>query len=405
MTSTQTPLAGRTPAPQKIPHEVWVLVAAAFIIALGYGLVAPVIPQFATSFGVGMAAAGAVVSVFAGTRLIFAPASGSLIDALGSRWVYLTGLILVAVSTGLVACAQEYWHMLALRALAGCGSTMFTVSAAGLIISLSPPEIRGRCSSAYASGFLFGNIGGPIIGAALSVLGMRWPFIIYGVMVALAAFVVWWRMPRTIGARATRGAALPVVPVREVLHDRAFLAALVGAFANGWSNFGVRVATVPLFAAAVFDNGAAIAGLAMTAFAAGNAVALQFSGRLSDRIGRRPLIIAGLVVNAAFTATFGFSHQFATLLAVSAGAGFGAGLLNPSQQAVIADIVGPERSGGKVVAAYQMTQDLGTIVGPILIGSLAHTVGFGSAFIICAAISTIAAIAWLFGRETRTARV
>ena len=45
----------------KIPRTIWVLVGAAFIIALGYGLIAPVLPQFAGSFGVSMAAAGAVM--------------------------------------------------------------------------------------------------------------------------------------------------------------------------------------------------------------------------------------------------------------------------------------------------------------------------------------------------------
>ena len=82
-----------TQAP-KIPHTIWVLVAAAFIIALGYGLIAPVLPQFAGSFGVSMAAAGAVVSVFAAARLLGAPGAGLLVDKLGSRPIYLTGLTL-----------------------------------------------------------------------------------------------------------------------------------------------------------------------------------------------------------------------------------------------------------------------------------------------------------------------
>lgn len=65
--------------------EIWVLVAAAFIIALGYGLIAPILPQFVVTFDVSLAAASAVVSIFAGARLLFAPVSGTLIDRLGSR--------------------------------------------------------------------------------------------------------------------------------------------------------------------------------------------------------------------------------------------------------------------------------------------------------------------------------
>lgn len=165
------------------------LVVAAFIIALGYGLIAPILPQFVVGFDVSFAAASAVVSIFAGARLLFAPMSGSLIDKIGSRRVYLTGLLTVAITTGLVALAQEYWQILLLRGIAGIGSTMFTVSAMGLIVKMAPVEIRGRCSSVYASSFLFGNIIGPVVGAAMSGLGMRWPFAIYGASVGLAALV------------------------------------------------------------------------------------------------------------------------------------------------------------------------------------------------------------------------
>ena len=88
--------ANAEPAPYekpKVPREIWVMETAAFIIALGYGLIAPLLPQFVVSFDVSMAAAGLVVSIFAASRLIFAPVSGSLVDRVGSRRVYLVGLM------------------------------------------------------------------------------------------------------------------------------------------------------------------------------------------------------------------------------------------------------------------------------------------------------------------------
>ena len=57
---------------ERMPSEIWVMVCAALAVALGYGIVAPVLPQFATSFGVSMTAATSLVSVFAGMRLAFA---------------------------------------------------------------------------------------------------------------------------------------------------------------------------------------------------------------------------------------------------------------------------------------------------------------------------------------------
>ena len=99
----------------RIPGEIWVLIAAAFVIAVGFGLITPVLPTFAQGLGVGAFASSIVVSAFAFFRLVFAPAGGRLIARLGERPVYLAGLIIVALSTGATAFAQDYWQLLVFR--------------------------------------------------------------------------------------------------------------------------------------------------------------------------------------------------------------------------------------------------------------------------------------------------
>ena len=171
-----------TPAAKvRIPREIWVLIASAFVIALGFGLILPVLPQFAQSFGVGATASAVVVSAFAFFRLLFAPVGGRLIARLGERPIYLAGLLIVAVSTGATAFAQTYWQLLVFRGLGGIGSVMFTVSAVALLVRLAPPTIRARVSSVYASAFLFGGILGPVVGGLLGNLGLRVPFLVYAV--------------------------------------------------------------------------------------------------------------------------------------------------------------------------------------------------------------------------------
>lgn len=383
----------------KVPREIWVLVVAAFIIALGYGLIAPLLPQFIVSFDVSMAAAGLVVSIFSVSRLIMAPGAGVLVDKLGTRAVYITGLLIVAVTTGLVAGAMEYWHIIVLRALAGIGSTMFTVSAMGLIVKMAPPTIRGKCSAIYGTSFLIGNVIGPIMGAALSFLGFRWPFLIYGIGVAIAALVVWTMMPKVDKATEST-TAKPPMKLKEAWGDTAFRAALTSNFAHGWANMGVRVSVVPLFAAAMFNNGAAVAGFALAAYAFGTAVVLQVSGRMADSIGRRPLIIAGLTGTAIFVGVFGFAESAPVLIILSALAGASGGFTNPAQQAVIADVIGNERSGGQVLSSFQMAMDLGSIGGPIIVGFLADVFGFKIAFAVCGLLSLIGVVAWIFARES-----
>ncbi|WP_258933330.1 hypothetical protein [Nesterenkonia pannonica] len=66
-----------------IPAELKVMIVSAFIIAIGFGIVSPILPQYASDFGVSAMAVSAVVSAFGLFRLLFAPASGRLTQALG----------------------------------------------------------------------------------------------------------------------------------------------------------------------------------------------------------------------------------------------------------------------------------------------------------------------------------
>lgn len=391
----------------RIPQEIKVLIAAAFVIALGFGIVAPVLPQFALSFDVGVTASSVIVSAFAFTRLVFAPAGGVLLEKLGERPVYIAGLLIVALSTAACAFAQSYWQLLVFRGLGGIGSTMFTISAMALIIRLAPPEVRGRVSSAYASSFLLGNIGGPLLGGLLAGFGLRIPFLVYAGALVVAAGVVYLRLKdaRPVrGPEDTKPAALPVLTVREALRDSAYRGALVSSFANGWSSFGVRNALVPLFAAAALSAGPEVAGISLTAFAVGTAVVLTFSGRLADSWGRRPLLLIGLAVNAVATAMIGFSSSVTEFLIISVIAGMGTGLLNPAQQAAVGDIIGNGRSGGKVLATFQMASDTGAIAGPVLAGMLADSLGYSWAFGVTGGIVALGFVAWLAARETLPSR-
>ncbi|MCB1239999.1 MAG: MFS transporter, partial [Tetrasphaera sp.] len=88
------------------------------------------------------------------------------------------------------------------------------------------------------------------------------------------------------------------------------------------------------------------------------------------------------------------------LILVSAVAGLGAGVLNPAQQASIADIVRQDRNGGPAIAAVQMSSDLGSIIGPIIAGVLVDEGSYGLAFAVTGLIGLLAVIPWLRARET-----
>jgi MFS family permease len=385
-----------------LPREVWLLVFANVVVALGYGVVAPVLPSYARHFGVSISAATFVITAFAAMRLVGAAPAGLLVQRLGERRIYITGLLIVAVSTGACAFAQSYWQLLLFRSAGGIGSAMFTVSSLGLMIRISPEDARGRVAGLFSSGFLVGSVGGPVLGSVTAGLGLAAPFVIYGAALLVAAAVVFVSLRHSTLADP-EVAAEPAVPMRTVLQHPAYRAALFSNFATGWSSIGLRIALVPLFVVDVLGRGAGMAGLALATFAIGNVSAVIPSGYLSDRMGRRKLLIIGLTVSAASTVLVGFSSSLPVFVAAAYVTGVATGVFVSPQQAAVADVVGSKARGGTAVAAFQMMSDLGGIVGSFAVGMIAQRASFGMAFVVTGVILLAGAVGWVFAPETRPA--
>lgn len=387
-----------------LPREVWVLVSASFLIAIGYGLIAPALPSFATSFDVGVTAASVVISAFAGVRLAFAPVSGRLVTRFGERPIYLWGVSIVAVGSLACAFAQDYWQLLLFRSASGVGSTMFTVSAIGLLIRISPPHLRGRASGLWGTSFLLGGIAGPIFGSALVAVSLRTPFLCYGAALVLTTALVWWQLGRSELASRAAAEEAPALTFRQALRHRTYRAALASNFANGWVVFGVRTSLIPLFVTAVLLTGEEFTGVALAVFAGASAAALLVSGRLADSRGRKAPAVIGLGLLALGTALLGQFDDPVPFLLACLIAGLGSGTLNPAQNAAVADVLGVKARGGGVLAGFQMAADVGAVLGPLAAGAIAEQLSYATAFAVTGGVTVLALVLWLFARETLPSR-
>ncbi len=379
----------------KLPQEIWVLVAASFVIALGFGLVAPALPQFARSFDVSVTAATIVISSFAFMRLVFAPMSGTLVQKLGERPVYIVGLLIVAVSTGACAFAGEYWQLLLFRSLGGIGSTMFTVSALGLIIRMSPSDSRGRVSGLYATSFLMGSIGGPLVGGALLQFGLRMPFIIYAIALVIAALVVFVSLrgshlaspDKAVDVKSmtlTEGSSLRCTGQRS---DRTSPSAgLFSEFALHGSPVRRRVPR----------SGSVDCGLRPDDLRRRQCVGVD---RFRTTLGPlRPQALCRERPAHLWCGhiAMGFTDNLVVFFAIAAVTGVGSGLMSPAQQAAVADVVGSTARGGPVLAVFQMMSDIGGVVAPICAGLIAEYVSYSAAFAVMGAVVVVSATGWLF---------
>lgn len=245
-----------------------------------------------------------LVTVFSLSRLCFAPVSGLLAQRLGERRIYIGGLLIVAVSTAACAFSQTYWQLLLFRVLSGIGSTMFYVSALGLMIHISPADARGRIAGLFTTSFMVGAVGGPAVGGLAAGWGLTAPFVVYGVALLGVAVVLFYSL-RNSALAAPPPPTRSMVTMREALRGRAYRSALLSNFATGWSAFGLRIALVPLFISDVMGGSVGVIGWVLAAFAGGNALAVVPSGYLSDRMGRRTLLIIGLAASGVATVWLG----------------------------------------------------------------------------------------------------
>ncbi|MFK0071842.1 MFS transporter [Arthrobacter woluwensis] len=393
-----------TPEPRKIrlPFEVWALVAGGFTVALGYGVVAPVIPQFALEFGVSNFAASAIVSAFALMRVVSAPVAGRVIDRFGERRTYITGILIVALSTGASALAVDYAQFLVLRGAGGIGSALFTIAATALLIKVSPPDARARVASLNAAGFLLGGLLGPVFGGIVTAFGLRAPFVFYFFTLLAAATVVAiaLRGSSHAGRSVPRPGTEAPVAFRTALVIPQYRALLLSVFAFGWTSFGVRVSVIPIFVVVGLHGDPATAAWVLAAYAAGNAALIFPAGRWGDTMGRKPLLVSGLLLMTAVYLLVPAVPILWATLALMVIAGMGSALVNPAQQAVLADVLA-QRRGGNVVAGYSMASDLGGVLGPLIAGALLDAAGFGWAFSVTAALLAAATLTWALVPDSR----
>ena len=397
-----------------LPREVAVLAAVAFAVAVGFGIVAPAIPVFASSFGVGETAAGAVVSAFAFMRFVSALAGGQLVERFGERVILSSGILIVAVSTGLAGLAQSYEQLLVLRGIGGVGSAMFTVSAIALLFRVVGGTSRGRASGLFQGGFLIGGLVGPALGGVLSGLSLRLPFFVYAgtLLVAggiAAVFLARARLrvpgdgaPSSPGGEpATDQVTETPLRVREALRLPAYRAALAANFATGWALFGVRMSLIPLFVTQSLDEDVFWVGVGFVFSSVTHAVLLLPAGKYVDRVGRRPAMLRGGAVAAASMLLLAFTSALPLYLLAMLMFGVGSAYLGTAPAAVVGDVM--RGRGGRVVAVFQMASDLGAILGPLVAGQLVRSLAYPWAWSATAGVLLLGVLTTLRMPETLSA--
>jgi MFS family permease len=375
-----------------------VLVFASFFVAVGFGIIAPTLPLFASSFGVNNAQVGAIISAFAFARFGSGLISGKLVDVFGERMVYTVGVGFVAISSAAAAMAQSYSQLLIFRAAGGLGSSMFSVAAGSLLLRVVSDNQRGRAQSLYNGSFLIGMVGGPVVGGALSAFSLRAPLAIYAALLAVSSISA---------ALLLRGSELAAKPesraektsIMDALRLKPYRIALAISFSTGFILFGMGRSIVPLFMVEDMKVSTTYMGVGFTLASVANGLLLLRAGRLSDEKGRRFVAIVGSSALFLSTALLLFTVQAWIFFPAMIFSGVAGAYLATVPGSLIGDVL--KGKGGQVIALMQMSGDFAAMIAPVLLGAISDAFGFKPAFALSAALMAVVVLTATRIPETR----
>ena len=384
-----------------MPSEIAILSSISFFVAVGFGLIIPALPIFASSFGVSKTAIGLIISSFAIVRFSSGLVAGKFVDKFGERSVLGFGLFMVSFFTLLTALAQTYEQLLIFRSLGGLGSSMFSVSAGSLLMRSVGDDFRGRAQSLFNGGFLLGGITGPAFGGILSAISLRAPFFVYSTTLAIAGVIALFflsekRLGKKVDAPTSK---LGQTTLGQAMRLKPYQIALALAFINNWILFGLRSSILPLFVTEELKSTAAIAGLGLTIGALVQGLFMLKAGKYSDQKGRKAALLFGSAFVLFGILMLAITTNTALYFISMALFGLGGAYVGTAPGSVVGDII--RGRGGQVIAAWQMAGDAGMIFGPVIVGLLTDLYSYQTAFLVSAGIWVTAIVLATFLPETR----
>ena len=362
----------------RIP-EIRAAIVGTFVIMLGFGILFPILPLYARSFGVGYDAVGLVGASFALTRLVFDLVAGGLVHRFGERRTAVWGSVIVGISTVLAALAPTFGLLVGFRAIGGAGSSMFFAALLAYMLRVVPKEQMGRVTAVYYGAFNLGFIVGPPVGGFLaSWLGLVAPLWIY----AASCFCAAWLYRRHL-----RDPDVTSEPRREGLRgirwDRSFVTVLVVNLAFATILSGVYSTLIPLFGRDRVGVSAMGVSVALALASLTELLVMYPVGALSDRRGRKSVLVPAFAGAAVVIALFGSATGVWAYMLANGVLGLLTGTAGVPPAAMLSDLA-PEGSAGAAAGAFRFTGDLGFVVGPLLAGGAAQSLGFSWAFALSA---------------------
>jgi len=362
------------------------LCVVGFLAFLSYDMIrAPLLPLFAERLGASPELVGFIVAASTLTGVCIKLPAGLLSDRLGRRLLMWAGIVVFAVAPLGYFLVTQVWQLILLRFAHGLATAIFTPVALAVVADLYPAqrgETIGWYSALRQSGTLLGRAGG---GALIDAAGFPAVFAFCGgvgaVIIGVFGFSPAGREHAVVREEPLSWPQLRAGLIEILRHPRIVASSLMQGLQMMAE--GALMAFLPLYGLTV----------GLTATQVGVLFGLQgiisiltrpMMGRLSDRLGRSPMIIGGLFACAAAFALLPLTSTFTAMCAPALLFGFGGAVVASSTSAHVADLT-RDGSLGSAMGVFGMWMDIGHASGPLTAGLLVAGFGYKPAFIAIAA--------------------
>jgi MFS family permease len=312
---------------------------------------------------------GLLIGAYGIVTAILQPVMGSIIDRIGRRKLSIqVGLILMGGATLTFALAGRFTHLLILRTLQGVGVALTIPASLAIMTTATEKETRGGSMGIFSSMRIIGFAAGPLLGGYLvDHLGFNSAFLAGAIAIFIGFVLVQiWIKETPLDLSAQQ--ATPFKPV-----DLSILTP--GLFGVSFATFTMAMAIAMMVTLETqFNKRLNVTATAFSiAFSALLISRLIFQiplGRWSDRVGRKPLIITGLLLLIPSTALLGLVTNLTGLIILRLVQGVGSAAVAAPTFALAGDTA-PPGSEGRQMSFVTMGFLLGSAVGPLLAGVLA----------------------------------
>ncbi|HZK18867.1 MAG TPA: MFS transporter [Clostridia bacterium] len=382
-------------------RNILVINVMALIAMMGIGVITPILPLYGKMFTVSNTAIGFLITVFGLARVIVDMPAGLMLDKWGRKGFLLGGLLTMSVSSLLCAMASSFWVLAFWRFIQGAGSAIYTTSAMTVVADLSNQKNRGQNMALYQGSILLGTGFGPAIGGATAdyLSSYRAPFVLFAVLAFIGAVWVWKLIPETKRVNSYfNGSNKGKISVWASLGNINLIMVSLINFNIFFARAGIKFDLLPLAGVEKFSLSPTGIGFVLSVSALATVLVLPLAGWLSDRIGRKMLIVPSNIMAGLSMVIFAYCESYSLFLFGAIFYGVSVGLGGVIASAYVADVV-PQRFYGTAMGFFRALGDVGFVIAPVLLGFMLDRSGFKSAFLL-SAFATFAITA-IFGFFTR----